>query len=208
MDKTIVIEKIIVGSLATNCYLIINKPINQAILIDAGAEADVIKKRINDHHANLCAIFLTHAHIDHIGALENIGGPIYIHHLDNEFLKDTNKNLSAFLGAPLAVSSKRKILEVTDGQIVQVGGLSLRIIHTPGHTPGSITIQYDNVLFTGDSLFKGSIGRTDFPYGSSRDLIAAIKDKLFCLTDNMKVYPGHGDVSSIGEEKRNNPFFI
>lgn len=207
MDKTVVIEKIIVGSLATNCYLIVNKAKNQAILIDAGAEADLINAKISRHAANLCAIFLTHAHIDHIGALENIPGPIYIHHLDNSFLKDTDKNLSAFLGSPLTISTKRKIIEVSDGQIINLAGMSFRIIHTPGHTPGSISIQVDKVIFTGDSLFKGSIGRTDLPYGSSKDLIAAIKNKLFPLADSIKVYPGHGDASTIGEEKRSNPFF-
>ncbi|MEW6009232.1 MAG: MBL fold metallo-hydrolase [Candidatus Omnitrophota bacterium] len=208
MDKTIDIEKIIVGSLATNCYLIVNKPLKEAILIDAGAEADEIKKRISRYGANLCAIFLTHAHIDHIAALQDIDAPIYIHSLDSSFLRDTDKNLSAFFGLPLAISSKRKIIEVRDGEIIKLAGMSLRIIHTPGHTPGSISIQLNEIIFTGDALFKGSVGRTDLPYGSYEALIAAIKNKLLPLGDDIKIYPGHGDASTLREEKRNNPFLI
>lgn len=206
MDKKIDIEKMTVGPLGSNCYLLINKEQGSCILIDAGDEAEVIKRRIFKFKLTLEAILLTHGHIDHIRALGAFEAPIFIHRQEIKFLKDGDKNLSQFLGFSFSLDSDRDLRPVEDGQILKIAGINLKIIHTPGHTPGSITIQFEDNLFSGDALFAGSIGRTDLSYGSTEQLISSIKNKLLILPAQTKVYPGHGPSTTIGEEKDNNPF--
>ncbi|MFH1491862.1 MAG: MBL fold metallo-hydrolase [Candidatus Omnitrophota bacterium] len=204
MDKRIAIERIIVGPLGSNCYLFANRENKKAVLIDVGDEAELIKRKVKG--LRLEAIFLTHGHIDHIGAVNFFDVPIFIHQDELEFLNDQEKNMSSFLGSSFSLSKDKDIRTVHDGQIINICDFNLRIIHTPGHTPGSITIQFEDILFTGDALFAGSIGRTDLPYGSTEDLIKAIKNKLLVLPPDTKVYPGHGEQTTIADEKNNNPF--
>lgn len=206
MDKKIVIERITVGELQTNCYLVINKELQKSVLIDAAAQAKLIQNKIARSKATLEAIIITHGHADHISALDSFEAPVYIHEKEAHFLKDADKNLSSLFGLPLQVSSRIEIREVCDNQVIKIAGISLKFIQVPGHTPGSICIHFDSVLFSGDALFSGSIGRTDLPYGSTKDLIEAIKNKLLILPDETIVYPGHGPSSTIGEEKQHNPF--
>jgi glyoxylase-like metal-dependent hydrolase (beta-lactamase superfamily II) len=198
-----------VGPLQTNCYLLACKETNQAVVIDPGAEGKRILNVIKKEGWEVKYIINTHGHGDHIGAnweiKEGTEAKLFIHHLDAGCLTDPSKSLLSFLGEKPVSFAADKLLQ--HGDKVNVGNLELDIIHTPGHTPGGISIKAGSILFTGDTLFAGAIGRTDFPGGSLNQLLAAVKDRLFCLGDDFVIYPGHGPSSTIGEERIYNPFF-
>ena len=198
------IDIIPVGELQVNCYILSSPKTKNAIIIDPGDDYPKIKSFLGQHKLSPKFIVHTHGHIDHIQADDAFGLAVYAHRLDVELLKDPDKNLSNFLSFPFKVSSPVKPLE--DGENISLDDISLEVMHTPGHTPGGICLKTGNVVFTGDTLFAGSIGRTDFPGASSQQLIKSIKDRLCILPDETLVYPGHGPSSSIGEEKRDNPF--
>lgn len=198
-------KKIIVGDLEENCYLIADDKTRNCIIIDPGAEDERIKKIIAENKLSPRFIINTHGHADHIGADDKFGLPVYIHRLDAQCLTDPGKNLSYFTGEPFALSvSQVKVLE--HGDKIELDSLSLKVIHTPGHTPGGISLKLDKVVFTGDTLFFGGIGRTDFPGSSEQQLLVSIRDRLLSLNDETVIHPGHGPSSTIGNEKRRNPF--
>lgn len=197
-----ILETVKVGPYQANCYILAEKEGSGAIIIDPGEDYNRIKKAIDKHKLTPKVIINTHGHIDHIGANDKFGLPVYIHKDDADFLSDTKKNMSAFLGSP--TSSDSKIKTLNDKDKIALGKLSLEVIHTPGHTPGSICLKIDDILFTGDTLFYGGIGRTDFPYASEESMRESLK-KLMSLPDELKIFPGHGPASSIGEEKKSNP---
>lgn len=198
------INSITVGELQVNCYILSSSKTKNAIIIDPGDDYPKIKSFLAKHKLSPKFIVHTHGHIDHIQADDEFHLTVYAHTLDVELLKDPDKNLSHFLSFPFKVNSPIKSLE--DAEFISLDDISLEVIHTPGHTPGGICLRAENVVFTGDTLFAGSIGRTDFPGASNQQLIKSIKDRLFILADETLVYPGHGPSSSIGEEKRDNPF--
>jgi len=198
------LNRFVVGPMEANCYMVADPDAREACLIDPGADPGRIKNFLRKNAYDLKFIINTHGHGDHIASNGAFGSPIYIHRLDKDFLTDPNKNLSNMFIFKVTSPEASRLLE--DADTVLLGGLRLEIMHTPGHTPGSISIRLDNVVFTGDALFKGGIGRTDFPYGDERLLLKSIKDKLLILSDDTLIYPGHGEPSTIGEEKRNNPF--
>ncbi len=198
------VDALSVGELQVNCYILSSSQTGNAIIIDPGDDYPKIKSFLEKHKLNPKFIVHTHGHIDHIQADDEFGLAVYAHKLDVELLKDPDKNLSNFLSFPFKVNSPVKPLE--DGDNITLDDISLEAIHTPGHTPGGICLKAKNVVFTGDTLFAGSIGRTDFPGASGKQLIKSIKDRLLTLPDETLVYPGHGPFSSIGEEKRENPF--
>ena len=191
--------------MGANCYIVADNTTGDAFLIDPGGEADRIKKLLKKNGLRLKFIINTHGHGDHILGNGYFDVPIYIHRLDKDFLTDPNKNLSGMFGYFFKSPKATALLE--DGQKVYLNKLELEIMHTPGHTPGGISIKLDGVVFTGDTLFAGGIGRTDLPDGSEEQLFNSIRQKLFPLGDDVVVYPGHGPESTIGEEKRTNPFF-
>lgn len=201
MEKR-VIEKIVVGYLETNCYIFGDMEKKEAALIDPGSNVNRIKREIEKYGLHIKCIINTHGHGDHISANGKFKAPIYIHRLDADFLRNAKLNMSACFGFSIKSPEASRILE--DGDIIEIGDLALKVIHTPGHTPGSISLLNDGVIFTGDTLFMGGVGRTDFPYGSEEKLSDSIKEKLFVLNDKTVIYPGHGPASTIGEEKVRN----
>jgi hydroxyacylglutathione hydrolase len=195
------IEAFPVGMLSTNCYIASSKETKDAILIDPGMDFSSEARPILDHITNeklkVNYILDTHGHDDHIkGNLmfqQKLNVPICIHSLDAHFIENTEK------------SKGPSHVMLEDGDLIKFGNETLKVMHTPGHTPGSICLVGEKLVFTGDTLFAGGIGRTDFPGGSMNDMRLSLK-KLTSLPDNLLVYPGHGGTSMIREEKRMNPF--
>jgi len=204
------LKKIVVGPLETNCYLIACKNTKKAAVIDPGGEEeiDLILKNLQENNFNLKYIINTHGHIDHIAGnkllKEKTKAILLIHKLDAPMLSDVNKNFSIFMGKERCSPLADRFLE--EGEEISLGKLKLKIIHTPGHTPGGICLILNNIVFTGDTLFAGGVGRTDLPGGSYQDLQKSIKEKLLVLSDDKIIYPGHGPDSTIGEERRTNPY--
>lgn len=211
-----ILETIAVGPNQSNCYILGCSATKEAVIIDPGAEASQIKKLISRSGAKPECIINTHGHADHIGANKDFGLPVFIHKLDADFLTSPRKNLSMFFGFWITSPPAGRLL--SDGDTVNVGELILEVVHTPGHTPGSICIKvYPTpafksgacpVVFTGDTLFADGVGRTDFAYSSEKDLFDSIKNKLLVLDDDVVIYPGHGPPSTIGREKKTNPFLM
>ena len=185
--------------MAVNCYLLADPSTKDACIIDPGADAKRIASFIQANGLNLKFIINTHGHGDHIAENRYFNKPIYIHRLDKDFLTDTGKNLSSMFLFKVTSPEADRLLE--DGDRILLGDLEMEIMHTPGHTPGSISIKVEDVIFTGDCLFAGGIGRTDFPYGDDALLLRSIKEKLFKFDDTTVIYPGHGGPSTIGREK-------
>lgn len=201
-------EKLEVGGLATNCYIVWCEKTKQAAVIDPGGDAPAILAIVRENGLTVKAIINTHGHADHIGAVNAIrqatGAPLLIHAADADLLTSSFRNLSTYIGPGITCAPADQLLK--EGDTVTFGTVSLTVIETPGHTPGGICLKGDGVLFSGDTLFAESIGRTDFPGGSYSQLIINIKEKLMLLPDDCKVYPGHGPDTTIGWERKMNPF--
>ena len=201
------IKKIVVGGLETNCYIFADLDSKEAAVIDPGSDGDDnIKLEIEKNELKLKCIIKTHGHGDHISSNRKFKAPVYIHRLDADFLEDSELNMSASFGFAIKSPPASRLLE--DGDIIEIGSLKLKVIHTPGHTPGSISLLSDGIVFTGDTLFMGGVGRTDLAYGSDEQLINSIKYKLLTLDEKTVIYPGHGPSSTIGKEKRENSFIF
>lgn len=207
-----IIRRFVVGGLETNCYLVGCTKTKEALIIDPGfnrkTEAEAILKEIDRHSLHVRFIVNTHGHPDHIsgnGALkETTGAPILIHEYDAPMLTDSAESPFRMFG--LNAFSPPADRTLRDGDAIRVGDIALVVLHTPGHSQGSICLLGDDMVFTGDTLFAGSIGRTDLPGASYKEIMRSLKSKLITLADSVKVYPGHGPTSTIGEEKRCNPF--
>lgn len=202
-------EILVLSVCATNCYLAKNKETGALLIIDPGdAPARVINK-IEQMGAKPEAILLTHGHFDHIGAAmklrEHYDIPIYAHTAEKDIMENVDKNLSLMIGMGFAVQADHYL---TDGAEVELAGFDIRVIHTPGHTSGGACyyLESEGVLFSGDTLFRCSVGRTDFPTGSMRQLHDSIHQKLFVLPEETIVYPGHDQSTDIRYEKMFNPY--
>ncbi|SFL81737.1 MBL fold metallo-hydrolase [Pelosinus propionicus] len=197
-----------VGNLRANCYIVYSKETLEGAVIDPGGNAQDIINVIRRENIKIVAIINTHGHADHIGdndrIMEHTGAPILIHKDDANMLISAQGNLSMYIGNNLICKAADRLL--TDGEIIQVGEMKFQVIHTPGHTPGGICIKANDVVFSGDTLFEQSVGRSDFPGGSHPQLIKSIKEKLLILPDATKILPGHGSETTIGNERYNNPF--
>lgn len=196
-----------VGPMQANCYILECEKTKNAIIIDPGGDGDFIIDFIGSKKLEPKFIINTHAHIDHIAANEDLklrtSALICIHKKDANMLVNPQKNLSFFIGSAISSPSPDRLLD--DGDILESGTIRLQVIHTPGHSPGSISLLSQDCIFTGDLLFAGGIGRYDFP-GSSYDKLTRSLRKIMELRSDLIVYPGHGPATTIGEERETNPF--
>ncbi|MDO8886733.1 MBL fold metallo-hydrolase [Candidatus Oleimmundimicrobium sp.] len=201
-----ILHKLIVGPLGVNCYILASDN-KEAVVIDPGGDAEDILNLINENKLVIKKIILTHGHCDHIGACKEVAeatkAPICIHKEDEILLKQPSKNLSFLMGINFSLDLKTE--ELFDGQTILIDNLSLTILNTPGHTPGSISIWVSGLLFTGDLLFAGSVGRTDLSGGSFKVLTNSLK-RVLNFPDETRVLPGHGEETTLGQEKAVNPF--
>ena len=201
-------EILIVGSLETNCYLVYCQDSLECAIVDPGADADRIFLMISRKNLKPELILNTHGHIDHIGAnkdvKEKFNIPLYLHSADSPMLENVQQSeMAIFLGA---MDSPPPDNLLNDGDKIKIGKSFLQVIHTPGHSPGSVSFLGDGFLISGDTLFFGGVGRTDLPGGSWKDMESSIKNKILTMPDEMVVLPGHGPSTTVGQEKRANPF--
>ncbi len=212
MENLIVVKNVL-GNLATNCYTVVNTTSREAVIIDPAANADFLHGMVKNQSYKLSAILLTHAHYDHVGAVNKLRGyypdvPVIIGENDEDILGNCAANLSAMFGdEPLFVKADKT---VGDGEEISLLGTKVKVIEVPGHTKGGVCYYFaeNALLFDGDTLFAGSIGRSDFPTGDGELLLKSIREKLFSLPDDTKVYPGHNSTTTIGREKATNMFFV
>lgn len=201
-------EILTVGPLGVNCYIVGDDKTREAIVVDPGGNARDILDTLRREQLQCVAIVNTHAHFDHIIALtevrERTGAPFMLHVDEAKVLASASLGAKMFGFAMVQPKPAERLLR--DGDAVRFGDVSLKILHTPGHTPGGICLLGDGWVISGDTLFQAGIGRTDLPGGDYATLMASIRDKLLTLPDAMVVYPGHGDSTTIGEERQLNPF--
>jgi len=204
----LIIKTLAVGPIMANCFIVGCEETLAAAIIDPGDEPDRILQALAESNLTAKIIINTHGHFDHVGANKRLkevtGAPILIHPLDAPMLNQLADSAAAWGMA--ADNSPPPDRELQDGDEVTFGKIIFKVIHTPGHTPGGISLYTEHEVFVGDTLFAGSIGRTDFPGGSFETLKESIQQKLFVLSDDLKVYPGHNQPTTIGVEKRTNPF--
>lgn len=203
------IKSVVVGPVDVNCYILKDKATGKGAVIDPGGHVERIMSLINDMKADIAEIIITHGHFDHIGALDElrnaVGCGASIHELDAEMLLKSRKNLSIFMGTEASFRPAERLLK--DGDVIRFGESFLKVIHTPGHTAGGICLyDGDKVLFSGDTLFAGSVGRSDFPGGDHYQLIESVVKALAEVKDETVVYPGHGPETGMGYERKTNPF--
>jgi hydroxyacylglutathione hydrolase len=216
------IEQLPLWIAETNCYFVAPQgPGGECVLIDAPPDPGKILERLKHHGLRLVALLSTHGHIDHIGGVKEVVKAqdhdiaVHIHDADKHMLLDpvgTSGSLGRYLG-DLDTTAPELIFGLDDGQKVSGAGMTFTSLHTPGHTPGSVCLRLDmpdapTILFSGDHLFAGSIGRTDFPGGSFEKLMESMVEKVLPLNDDVAVLPGHGPTTTVGRERRTNPFLV
>ncbi len=203
-----IIEGLVVGPLASNCYIVGSESNKQGMIIDPGADAEVILKKVGDLRLDIKYIVLTHSHIDHVGALKEIkegtGAEIAVHAEDAASLQGQSFVAEQF-GIPFQDPPPPDRL-LQDGDSIDIGDIRFSVLHTPGHSPGGICLFGEGAVFSGDTLFNFGIGRYDLPGGDYDQLMKGIGTKLMALPDETAVYPGHGPATTIGAERRANPF--
>lgn len=201
----------VLGPFMTNTYILYNEEIMEGLVVDPSFSPEQYIKAIEEKKIHLTSIFLTHAHVDHMAGMNELRkafpeARMYMDKRDRPFLRDPERNLSYMFPTPTLVDDAD--VWVKDGDEIETSGYTFQVIDTSGHTPGGISfyLQKEGIVFTGDSLFQGSIGRTDFPGGSMKELTGSIRKNLFALPDSTVVLSGHGEQTTIGQEKRTNPF--
>jgi len=203
----VILERLVVGPFASNCYIVGSEITHEGMIIDPGDEANQILNKVKDLQLDIKMMVLTHGHIDHIGAVkeinEAIGAEICVHADDAQSLKGWR--MGSILGSSYPAPPPPDRL-LKGGDSIDIGDLHFLVIHTPGHTPGGICLLGEGVVFTGDTLFNSSVGRTDLDGGSGYQLINSLHTKIMVLPDDTIVYPGHGPGTTIGAERIGNPF--
>jgi glyoxylase-like metal-dependent hydrolase (beta-lactamase superfamily II) len=206
----LIIKMLAVGPFAANCYIVGSSQTKQGMLIDPGAEAETVLKTVQQAGLTISVILITHAHVDHIGALREVqartNARFFAHEAEKGFVFSAPMRMLTSIGVSPVKSPSSPDRVLKDGDHVDVGDLRFEVLHTPGHSSGGICLSGHGVVFSGDTLFNLGIGRTDFPGMSHERLIESIRDKLMVLPDETVVYPGHGPSTTIGRERRGNPF--
>lgn len=201
-------HKLTLGALGTNCYILADETTKHAMVIDAPDDADTILDFLKENNYTLKDIVLTHGHYDHILALADLkaatGAPVSIHENGQPFLDDGINNLCHYVGLDWTPVKADRLLK--DGDSLRLGDTEFKVLHTPGHTSDCICLYGNDMLISGDTLFWRSVGRVDHPTGSLQQEIDSIKEKLMPLADDVNVYPGHGPATTIGDERRENPY--
>ena len=196
-------------SFGTNCYLVWNEGSAEAVLIDAGLATRMILDFLRDQGLKLEAILITHAHPDHIAGAADIaeatGADVYLHQTEIQALEMMPQAMLAMLGIE-DLKKPADMKPLAGGDQLDIAGLQIKVLHTPGHSPGSTSFLIDGALFDGDLVFRGSIGRTDFPGGDFEALMNSVREHVFVLDPETKIYPGHMGTTSVGLERRTNPF--
>ncbi len=204
-----IFKRFVTGPLEVNCYLIADEETKEGCIIDPGDNGEELYRYIVSSGINLRYIINTHCHFDHVGGnkilKEKTGAKFAIHEAEKPLLE--RADVGAKLWGFDIDTSPSPDLYLKDGDILKIGNIEILVIHTPGHSPGSICLKIEDIIITGDTLFAGGIGRTDFPGGSYEDIIKSIKEKIFVYPNDTKIYPGHGPASTIENEKIYNPFF-
>jgi hydroxyacylglutathione hydrolase len=205
-----IIKTLTVGSFAANCYIVGSSETKRGMIIDPGADADIIMKTVQQTGLSISIIVITHAHMDHVGALREVqkktNARFAIHEAEKGFVFSTPMRMLTSLGVSPVKSPPKPDRLLRDGDLIDLGDLHFEVLYTPGHSSGGICLLGHGVVFSGDTLFKFGIGRTDFPGMSHERLIKSIGEKLMVLPDETIVYPGHGPPTTIGDERRVNPF--
>ena len=203
------IGRIPLGNMGTNCYFVYKEDTKDAIVFDPADNGDYLYEKLKDNGITVQAIFLTHGHFDHIYGVKKLkelsGAKVYASVDEVEILKDPDANVSGLFGRVISMEPDETF---NDLDVITIADITFQVLATPGHTAGSVCFYFkdDNILIAGDTLFEGSVGRTDFPTGSMKTLVESINSKLMVLPDNTRVYPGHGGTTTIGDERQNNPF--
>lgn len=202
------VELLVVGPLMTNCYIAWDDSVGVGAIIDPGDDADIIITMVKELGVQVDRILATHCHFDHIAAVAALKRELeleFIAHEGDLFFVEDGKEAARKWGFDIEQPPKPDRF-IEDGDKIEVGNFSLEVLHTPGHSPGGVSFLHNKIIFAGDCLFQGSIGRTDFRMGSLEELAKSIRTKLYTLPDNTLVYTGHGPVTTIGDEKAHNPF--
>lgn len=203
------IERFVIGPIGTNCYIVINEETKESFVTDPAACPTELVSHIRSTGLKVQAVLLTHGHFDHIMGIDDFVKefpvPVYAHEAEKELLENAQLNSSAMYGMGYTYSGAEYL---KDGQVLTIAGFEIHVIYTPGHTAGGCCyyIPAEHVLISGDTLFHASIGRTDLPTGSSSQLVRSVREKLMVLPEETKVYPGHMEETTIGYEKKYNPF--
>lgn len=202
--------KLIVGPVSTNCYIVSDENTKEALIIDPGAAAERIMDKVAENGFKVKAILLTHGHFDHISAVNELKNAyrvdVYVGEEDADLMEDTGLNVSAMFGQPYIARADQTL---RDGDVLELAGFTIKVLATPGHTKGGVCFYFEeeNVAFCGDTVFQQSVGRTDFPTGNARVLSESIQSKIVPLPEDLQLFPGHGDSTTVGYEKKYNPFF-
>jgi hydroxyacylglutathione hydrolase len=208
--QAVIIKTLTVGPFAANCYIVGSSSSKEGMIIDPGSDAETIMRTVQQAELSISVIAITHAHMDHVGALREVqqktNARFAIHEAERGFVFSTPMRMLTSLGVAPVKSPPRPDRLLKDGDFIDFGDLHFEVLYTPGHSSGGICLSGHGVVFSGDTLFKLGIGRTDFPGMSYERLIKSIREKLMVLPDETIVHPGHGPATTIGAERRGNPF--